>query len=65
MPGSEAIRPATTRCSVGTALISRSRRSTRSARSTENASVAGASAIPTTMKSKMFQPSRKNAPRCT
>ena len=65
MPGSDAIRPPTTRRSVGTAVTRRNSRSTRSARSTENASVAGASAMPTTMKSKMFQPSRKNAPRCT
>ncbi len=65
MPGSAVIRPPTTRRSVGTAVISRRSRSTRKARSTENASAAGASAMPTTMKSKMFQPSRKKAARCT
>ena len=59
------ISPLTTRRSVGTAVTSRNSRRTRKARSTENASAAGASAIPTTMKSKMFQPSRKNAARWT
>lgn len=65
MPGSAPIRPPTTRCSAGTTVIMRSRRNTRSARSTENAVVAGATATPTTVISKTFQPSRKKALPCT
>jgi hypothetical protein len=57
--------PPTTRCSAGTTVIMRNRRNTRSARSTENAAVAGASATPTTVMSKIFQPSRKKARPCT
>ena len=49
MPGSEVTSPPTTRFNDGTAVISRSTRSMRSARSTENGPVAGTSAIPTTM----------------
>ncbi len=61
MPGIAAIKPFTTRRSVGTAVMRRNKRSTRKVRSTESASVAGANATPTTMKSKMFQPSLKKA----
>jgi hypothetical protein len=61
MPGSEASSPATTRRRAGTTVISRSTRSTRSVRSTEKVSVAGTSAIPTTMKSNRLHGSRKNA----
>ena len=65
IPGSEASRPATTRRSVGTAVISRNTRRMRSARSTLIVSVAGTSAMPTTMKSNTLQGSRKKAQRCT
>ncbi len=47
------------------AVIRRSTRRMRSARSTEKVSVAGTSAIPTTRKSKMLQGSRKKAKRWT
>ena len=43
----------------GTTDISRSTRRIRSARSTENGPLAGTRAMPTTTKSKMFQPERK------
>ena len=56
MPGKAPIRPPTTRCKAGTAVTRRSSRSTRSARNTEKAEVAGASASPTTVTSKMFHP---------
>ena len=65
MPGSAASSPSTTRRSAGTAVISRSTRKTRSARSTESVSLAGTSAIATTMKSKRLHGSRKNASRWT
>ena len=61
MPGSAPSRPPTTRCSEGTAVISRSNRNTRSARNTEKAAVAGASATPTTNTSNRFQPFLKKA----
>ncbi len=46
-------------------MISRSTRSTRSARNTLKFSVVGTTAIATTMKSNTLQGSRKNAKRCT
>ena len=61
MPGSAASSPETTRLRVGTAVMSRSTRKTRSARSTENVSVAGTSAMPTTTRSNTLHGSRKNA----
>src|SRR5215467_14132215 len=65
MPGSDASSPATTRLSVGTAVIRRSTRRMRSARKTVKVSVAGTSAMPTTMKSNTLHGSRKNASRWT
>ena len=65
MPGKAASRPATTRRSVGTPVIRRSTRKTRSERSTLKVSVAGTSAIPMTTKSNTLQGSRKNARRWT
>src|SRR4051812_11022757 len=65
MPGSAASSPATTRRSVGTPVIRRSTRRTRSERSTLKVSVAGTSAIPMTMKSNTLQGSRKKATRWT
>ena len=65
MPGSAASRPATTALSVGTAVISRSARRMRSARSTLKVWLAGMIEIATTTKSNTLQGSLKNAVRCT
>ncbi len=54
MPGSAPISAPTTRFSEGTIVIMRRRRNTRSARSTEKAAVAGASAMAMTVKSNTF-----------
>jgi hypothetical protein len=59
MPGIAESSAATTRRIEGTAEISRSTRSTRSARRIDRLPVVGNRAMPTTTKSKTFQGSRK------
>ena len=60
MPGSADRNPSTTRRRRGVTDTMRSSRRMRMARRTDSPCVAGISAIPTTMKSNTFQPSRKN-----
>ena len=59
MPGIAASSPDTTRRMDGTCDTSRSTRSTRRARTTENGPDAGMSAIPTTVRSNRLHGSRK------